>query len=142
MVFQKRYLTGNKGMAAYGLVIMITMIFLFFSAGTGVVNWICTNIVQWDQARVERLKGTSQLDVIRYALILHRVRTGEYPEKLELKELKNMVNLAYGHGNIVDAYFLIKYERSISYDGPTFKLILKQKKNNQTFYVTSYKVSL
>jgi hypothetical protein len=142
MVFQKKFLIGNKGMAAYGIVILITMIFLFFSVGTGIVNWLCTIITQWDNSRVEELKGTSQLDVIRYSLILHRVRTGEYPEKLDLKELKNMVNRAYGHGNIIDAYFLIKYERSVSYDGPTYKLILKHKKNDQTFHITSYKVSL
>ena len=129
-------------MAAYGVVILITMIFLFFSAGTGVINFLGRKIVQWDQKRVETLKGSSQLDVIRYSLILHRVKNDEYPEKLELKDLKHIVNLAFGHGNIVDSYFLIKYERSISYDGPTFKLILKHRKSNQTYHITSYKVSL
>ena len=129
-------------MAAYGIVILITMLFLFFSVGTSVINWVCSRIVQWDRVRVEEIKGTSQLDVIRYSLIMERIRTGEYPESLELKNLKRLVNLAFGHGNMVDSYFLIKYEKSISYDGPTFKLILKHKKNNQTFHITSYKVSL
>ena len=64
-------------MAAYGVVILITLAFLLFSVGTGVINRICNNIAAWDQSRVEEMKGSSELDVIRYAMILNRIKTGE-----------------------------------------------------------------
>ena len=129
-------------MAAYGAVILIIMAFILFSIGTWALNKICEKVVVWDKTHVDQLKLDAGLDTIRYAVILNKFSQDDYPNELDKNLLLNMVQKSFGAAQFIEPFEIIQYQRRQSYNGPSFKLILRNTKTNKTYTIESYQVGV
>ncbi|OGL47680.1 MAG: hypothetical protein A2161_19825 [Candidatus Schekmanbacteria bacterium RBG_13_48_7] len=127
-------------MMAYGAVILLLIAFIFFSSGMWIINRLCVKLSSLDNIRVETIKRDAYLDTIRYALIYQRITKGEYPQQLTKNTLRDMLQSAFGKGDIVNSFEIINYEPYTSYNGPSFKLLVRNVKNNRLFNIASYQV--
>jgi len=124
----------------YGAVVLIIIVFLLFSAGTWAIEKGCTHVQNWDRNRMESLKKDTHLDTIRYSMIIHKINNKEYPSKMNRDLLRSIVQKTFMQAVIVNQFEVIQYEKYKSYNGPSFKMILRDIKSGQLFNVASFQV--